>query len=637
MSYFTPLSESLNRMNTIENDPMYGTFTAKPKPQSLQEAAAAEEEAAQNERDNPKWTAQQKAGVATGVITAAGTIAASYTNPDQVNKYQTRYGAVGGAAGSLIGGFFGPVGSQVGNLVGKVAGNAIGKNRDANYQTVDAMAQGRLMNSKFNPTFDGNMYGEQDAYFAEEGMMVPSGDMSQQSMTGQTPQVQPEMQMLNIEKDELLVDAEKLEIIQEFKNPNRYKAHSKNPFQETTGNFIQAPAGAVVIPKKYARSFKEGDKLTKQSIIKNILKDQKNDPGQNAPRTGVPMMRTGGIDPTNPPVDLSYRPENRFGPLGAPMPIINQAYDNTLMDPNETMFGPARVQSPVARPRAAAGALMPKKIQSPFAPQEAPEEEPQYAEDKRMNWNLIGAQAANFLPTAVGYINSGKGDPYLKHVDNGAAYSQAEAYVMGNQTKPSTQAAKAAVGNSLSRLEQMFGQYASPSVASNFANAYGQAIDRVGSIEEAAINKEMELNNQKRMQLAELGVQKGADWQRETQRIQNEKRMDQAAREDNQQSYLSEGVVNANQLVMDQERLRVANSMSNIFKTNPYMKQLIQEKPEVVNEFIIPTFLNGNALPYNTQATPTKKNIRTTRRNDRYGPNSERKGFNIQNSNTTIN
>lgn len=573
------------------------------------------------------------AGAATRAITGT---ASALSAPNDPNNPSARGEMIGSTVLGAVGGIFGEGFGAIGNWLGGEIGGMFGPNAPRRQEGMWKVKAAQ--NRQFNPMYESDIRGENSAFYAEEGMMIPSSDMSNHSMSGETPTIQPELQPLNVQKGEILVDAQSLKVIRKFDNPNRYTKHEKNPMKEPMGNFVQVPAGSVVIPADKTKAYEAGNNLTKQSIIREILKGQEEDPMQNAPRGVDAMyMAPGGEVPWGDPYNFTDFAKNRAPQYFEQDPKIPIDYNN---DPYAI-----RNESPFIN---APGKIKPMNGNFPFkappAPAGTPAETPPPAGNTgggfgsnlgEYNWGLIGANAAQFIPTVAGYINSMKGDPHLRYNDNREGYDRAIGEIGSGPTKPSTEAAKAAAGNAFGRVRQMYTQMGTPSAASNVANAQAQLIGRVGEIEENAVNAQMQNEANKRNAIAGLQVQKGADQLQNTQRFQDELRGDAATRENLQQAYLSEGVTNAIQMQMDRERLAVMNQMTNVFKLNPYMKQMIQEKPDVVENFIIPEILGMNAFP----ATPTSgrsTNINGRRVQTKYNRNNQYTGRTITDNNTNI-
>lgn len=610
---------------------------------------------------------QKKQGMSTGtkmgLLNAAGTagagVASILSTPYDPNSGTSKGEAIGstvlGAVGSIFGSGVGALGQWLGGEIGRAFIPTEAREQEAIFKGP------RMRNRQFNPMYESNIRGENDAFYAEDGMMIPGGDMSMQSVTGQSPQMQPEKQMLNVEKGELLIDPVTLKIVQKYDNPNRFQKHEKNPMKEPFGNFVQVPAGAVVIPSDKADRYEKGNSLTKQSIIKEVMKTQLDNPMQNAPRSGAMHMGPGGVadspyvrpfDPTYGPVPQPFSTEIPYNIPPVP-PNAGRRWDYNQLAPSKefNIDDPFQAQAPPAADPTMGRrwAFDPKLGQvkefgiddyaPPIPAGGTPPQESAYSAGNNRegsNWGLMTSQALQFLPSTVGFFNSLRKDPYLKYNDNFEGYSRAASYVGNTETRPSTQAARAAVGNAYNRVAQMFSQVGTPASASNAANAYAEMIGRTGQIEEAAVNSQIQNDAQKRGQLAELSVQQGADRLRATERFQDELRMDQASREDLQHAYLSEAVTNNAQMQMDRERLAVMNQMSNIFKLNPYAKKMIQEKPGVVEDYIIPTIFGSYAFP-NPGVQGRNTNIRSQRAATQYNSRNQVKGRTVTNSDIRIN
>lgn len=228
----------------------------------------------------------------TGMTLLTDAVAAGQAGEE--HKSAAKGQAIGGTAGAVLGSFV-PGGTMIGQQLGSAIGKMIGGAKDNNrMMNKSADANRRLMYSQGN-SYNANPFG-----YMEEGGAVPyadgTGAQELQALPSaeEIPQQQPTR--INIERGEIMVSADG-KILQEFTNPNSYFPHNKEKrWMEPVGNFVTLPEGAVIIPKKHAQTYKEGDKITQRSLLMNIIKDQANDPARNI------MMADGGVtgDPTKP-------------------------------------------------------------------------------------------------------------------------------------------------------------------------------------------------------------------------------------------------------------------------------------------------------------------------------------------------
>jgi len=77
--------------------------------------------------------------------------------------------------------------------------------------------------------------------------------------------------LINIELGELMVDRNTGDIIEDYSKERGFKPHSKT--KEDMRNFVPAQENGVVIPKKYAKSYRENTKL-RQGILRDVINKQ---------------------------------------------------------------------------------------------------------------------------------------------------------------------------------------------------------------------------------------------------------------------------------------------------------------------------------------------------------------------------
>lgn len=123
----------------------------------------------------------------------------------------------------------------------------------------------------------------------EAGGSVNNDNQQPPQMPPQDPQQPQQQTQINIERGELMVNPQDMSVIKDFSNKNRYSAHKSKQFMEPMGNFVNVPQGAVIIPKKLAMRYKNGDMLSKKSILLQILSDQASDPMHNVPEEQQPQ------------------------------------------------------------------------------------------------------------------------------------------------------------------------------------------------------------------------------------------------------------------------------------------------------------------------------------------------------------
>lgn len=199
-------------------------------------------------------------GVGVGDFAAPGLeLIGAFTDKDAT--FGAKGSAIGGGIGAGLGAALGgPAGAAIGKALGNTVGQLIGGAKDKRLATERMSSTMNRKYGQLNLAYNANPYGTGSTFYAEDGLVLPGvGDKVQ----------------VNIEKDELLVDPSKMEVLQSF-DSKRYKRHAKDKNQEHPGNFIEMDASHVIIPRKKAKLFAEGDRITRRSIIAQIMEDQEN-------------------------------------------------------------------------------------------------------------------------------------------------------------------------------------------------------------------------------------------------------------------------------------------------------------------------------------------------------------------------
>lgn len=197
-------------------------------------------------------------GVGVGDFAAPGLeLIGAFTDKDAT--FGAKGSAIGGGIGAGLGAALGgPAGAAIGKALGNTVGQLIGGAKDKRLATERMSSTMNRKYGQLNLAYNANPYGSGSTFYAEDGLVLPGvGDKVQ----------------VNIEKDELLVDPSKMEVLQKF-DSKRYKRHAKDKSQEHKGNFIEMDASHVIIPRKKADAFKNGDRIARRSIIAQIMEDQ---------------------------------------------------------------------------------------------------------------------------------------------------------------------------------------------------------------------------------------------------------------------------------------------------------------------------------------------------------------------------
>lgn len=159
-------------------------------------------------------------------------------------------------------------------------------------------------------------------YYAEGDYVNTQDDPQFQAQNATSP-MQGQPTMINIEKGELRINADKGKILQEYKGINPltgglYESHAKNGKQESSNNITQANTGDFVVTKKTAKAYKDAvdnnDKLSKDTILMNIRNNKIEKEGGLKSKGKFALGDQVGDDPTQ--SIMNYEQWNAF--LGNP-------------------------------------------------------------------------------------------------------------------------------------------------------------------------------------------------------------------------------------------------------------------------------------------------------------------------------
>lgn len=228
-----------------------------------------------------------------GMNILGDTLSATTNTGTNDAKDTAKGSAVGGGIGAALGTAILPgVGTGIGQMLGSTVGKLIGGASDRKRMTHNNEERIQRINDELTVDPNVNPYG-----YMEDGGVIPGTDLQHlpdsEEVLDQPPTV------VNIEKGELMVAADG-QVLANFENPNAYKPHNKEkPFEEHYGNFVTLPEGAIIIPKKLAKTYLEGDDITRRSVTMQLVKDQQVN-GQ--PMVNAPMMAAGGVTGGGDPV-----------------------------------------------------------------------------------------------------------------------------------------------------------------------------------------------------------------------------------------------------------------------------------------------------------------------------------------------
>ena len=411
----------------------------------------------------------------------------------------------------------------------------------------------------------------------KSGGMIPKmeyGGASDPDAGGQ----EEEKSMVNIEKGELLIDPTTLEVVRDYDNPNRYAAHQKNSMKEPVGNFTMINKGHVVIPKKYAKRFKYGDELARQSIVAEILKNQANDPDAGSRPAAVPQAAEGmlvGGDPVRDPLNINYKKLTNVMAGKSPLGLDYGQVANFMTAPTDDQIQLAASGPQLATGARVAGGMTVEGVDLENTGNPSPGAG--IVKKGGINKNILSSQIVNAIPTAFGITNAMGVDPFLRYDEN-TQTDQAKAYAQGMETSPNIEAAKAAIRRTNAGRNKTLNNFNSPATrtevaANNVAGLKAEA-DLIGN----ASNIAMDARNRKRQTLGALEESQGQSRLNMREKLRNEMRQDKANRENLIHQGLSEAATNYSSEVMDQERIKALNTMATYYGLDPYGADLLEDK-----------------------------------------------------------
>lgn len=553
---------------------------------------------------------------------AVGSIGAALSDKSKYRGASTGT-AIGTTVGSIADAFVPGLGKVAGKVLGTVGGLIGGASDQKKYERDFDNWQSRQF-GKLDMALNTNPYGTDEIMFAEDGGMVEEG----------SDQEEPEMQMVNIEKGEILIDPVTLDVVREYSNPHRYKPHAKRPMDEPVGNFTFIEPGKVVIPKKYANRFKEGDRLTKGSIILEILKDQRNNPPATVSAPGsaaVPQAGKGygvvedpkpvtGIAAKTPRTSLMIdllNPAKRgdilpvpatttAGAAGSPVGVGKPAERPLVPFPGRTSYVPdfkekKSVIGELEGPSFGQDALdanlktgstnpysfvnKPSAVDLPSGTywNEAPKVK---ISGKTVSGKVPGkginmvaaARAVNVIPTALGLGFAMENDPYLQYDE--PDFRESEAYLQAIPDKPVIEASRRAIHGSKRALNQMINNIVGPSTRAEVAVNHAASVDAEGRLIQDATNSVLEARTRKLTALGQLSGNKANARYNAKQAFRESLRKDRANRQTMIQAGTSELARNFSKSVIDDEQIKTWNSVLEFVKLNPGSKVPIMDSGE---------------------------------------------------------
>lgn len=586
-------------------------------------------------------------GLGVGDFIAPGAeLIGAFTDKDAT--FGAKGSAVGGGVGAGLGAAIaGPVGAQVGKMLGSTVGQLIGGAKDKKLATQRMSSTMERKYGQLNLAYNANPYGTGSTFYAEDGLVLPG--------VGDTVSV-------NIEKGELLIDPSKMEVIQSF-DSKRYKTHAKDKSQEHPGNFIEMDASHVIIPKKKAKAFKEGDRISRRSIIAQIMENQDengietNDEVLYAQNGVVPSAyrkiqvpkyqksknstkkSTSVVSPQSTKIAGQIAPTPSFTDMQefsdytpAAQLLASRAGNTDFASGLDPMFDASAnleqitsnmntqpVSSEKPAPNVYAGAVSgnsadikmdPSLVKKPTFLQKLG-----LADLQPVDINPVkAARAMNFLPTTLGLIQAGQSDPFLQYDENNQ-FDSAKAMVGQIPVDESIEAARAGIAQNTAGFVKAMRNVNSPSGRAEVADVILKSNAQVGQIEQDAQNRRTQRIGQKLGLLADIEQKQGADRLQARNKFALESSQDRAVRQGLIQSAVSEGATNYAKSVMDDEKVKAVNAALKYNKIKPGSATSIEENQDAINNAILtlssvlPNFVTSGAKGLTTIESQKKDKI----------------------------
>lgn len=587
--------------------------------------------------------------------TGIATDALGYLTNKAQYKGASKGKLIGNVAGTALGSILGPAGAAVGGKIFGTLGEIIGQGSDNRHMNQDLYDKTLKQYNNLNVGANINPYGTTYADGGNVNTAPPQpGPIVASEADYGDPNAQPQKRQINIEKGEIMVNPKDFSILREFSNKNRYSAHKSKQFDEPIGNFVNVSEGAVIIPKKLSPRYKNGDMLTRKSIVMQLLTDQQNDPMHNVPEemqpeTETPTAKKGGwikgaVNPAHkgyctPMTKSTCTPRRKAfaktmkkhhgfheeGGLvyadGGGTPYV------TPRNPLDFIWGGAGPQTPQNLPPGVTPAMVTSNNQSVYptptgaAPPNQPVQWPMQSGNpvqavidnpvsvaspqptgqpaavsttgSKTNWGMVTRKALNNLPILAQMAINNQGDPFLTHNPN-SGYNMAINYA--NQLPEDISVAEPLAANDRS--------YASAIRSNDTGNRSERAAmlgAKIAGDNQVYGNKEAvgaQLKSSKLQQLMGLEVQQGADSQQDNARYNETASQNAAARDNNFSAGLSNLVNNELQAGNDKEVIKALNSMTHLADLDPYSEEMLKDDPGALN-YIMATMMAGKgAITY---------------------------------------
>jgi hypothetical protein len=434
------------------------------------------------------------------------------------------------------------------------------------------------------------------------------------TMASPVQEEQPQTKTINIERNELLSDTDG-NIISDYENPNRYGPHADNQYLEPAGNFVTVNSDSVVIPKNKRRAFKEGDALTRRSIIRQLVDNQVKDPHINDAPTGKKMEEGGYTGDEDVPPYLR-RP--------ASQPVPELAYSQNI--PNNRTLGPvdprtSRIQEMVMgeEPSAVVNNIKPVSVVNNNPPADASVKEG--GVKSKLNGKMLGRTVLGALPGIVQGVKSLQGDPSLAPVHN-AGFDDAKSYIGQMPDYINVDDQIAAIDQDAAAALKAISGANTPSARAEAQNIMAKASQMKGQVISEAKRTGVQMRSNKLQALAGLETNQGASDQQEDIRYQTERRMNEANADDIQANVLHDAYGMYAGAHNDAEKIAAINAATKFVDINPWELQRYTEDPEA-RDYIFSYISRGGKLTdaiatYNEQKGTTTVEKNTVNR-DRVG------------------
>lgn len=564
-------------------------------------------------------------------IAPAANILGTFTSDDAT--FGAKGGAIGGGIGAGIGAAFGgPVGAQIGNMLGSTVGQLIGGAKDKRLAKERMSSTMTRKYGQLNLAYNAEPYGSGSTFYAEDGLVLPgAGDM--------VP--------VNIEKGELMVDPATMKVLQKF-DTKRYKRHAKDKNQEHPGNFIEMDASHVIIPKDKAKAFAGGDRISRRSIIAQIMEDQEKNgieinegvqyakkgkgpgdgyawvgklgkdkvtaqqnyliskgadikaDGMYGPKTAAAMKQYGLM----PELGVSLEKPGSPKPLAVDMAAITNFGLPKMDDGSQVPFAPLKdvntgIVSGVADKNPVVSVNTDKALEGARNPTEGLIINPEVSSRKPNLLEKIGlanlggdmnsvkaARVANTLPTIFGMVQAGQSDPFLQYDEN-AQMDGAKAYVSQMPVDENIEASRAAIAQGQAGYLKAMRNVNSPAARAEVADFMLKSQTQAGQIEQDAQGRKLGRVAQKLGMLADIEQKQGEGRLQARNKFALESSQDRAVRQNMLHSAISEGATNFAKSVMDDEKVKAVNAALKYNKIKPGSATGIEEDTDAVNNAIM--------------------------------------------------